>query len=91
MRTRTWIAGSGPSAANASTGILIVGRRQLEQVLRVNLTHYNSERPHRALGRRPPDPAICPPNTAAAMPYSLQVARRDLLGDPIHEYELAAA
>jgi len=33
--------------------ILIVSRRQLEQVLRVYVDHYNSHRPHRALGLTP--------------------------------------
>jgi putative transposase len=36
--------------------ILIVSRRQLEQVLRVYVDHYNSHRPHRALGLTPPTP-----------------------------------
>lgn len=71
--------------------LLIVGRRQLEYVLRVFVTHYNSERPHRALDLKPPDPSIRPPIAAAAMPYSLQVNRRDLLGGLIHEYEATAA
>jgi putative transposase len=71
--------------------LLIVGRRQLEQLLRVYVTHYNAARPHRALGLRPPDSTIRPPNTAGATPHSLQVNRRDLLGGLIHEYELAAA
>ncbi len=71
--------------------LLILGRRQLEHVLRVYVTHYNAERPHRALGLKPPDSTIRPPNAAAATPYSLQVDRRDLLGGLIHEYELAAA
>jgi putative transposase len=36
--------------------ILIVGRRQLEHVLRVYVDHCNSHRPHRALGLKPPAP-----------------------------------
>jgi putative transposase len=71
--------------------LLIVGRRQLEHVLRVYVTHYNGQRRHRALDLKPPDSTTRPPNTAAAAPYSLQVDRRDLLGGLIHEYELAAA
>jgi putative transposase len=71
--------------------LLIVGRRQLEHVLRVYVTHYNAGKPHRALGLRPPDSTICPPNAAAASPHSLQVNRRDLLGGLIHEYDLVAA
>jgi putative transposase len=71
--------------------LLILGRRQLEYVLRVYVTHYNARRPHRALDLRPPDSTIRPPIAAAATPYSLQVDRGDLLGGLIHEYELAAA
>jgi putative transposase len=70
--------------------LLIVGRRQLEHVLRVYVRHYNAGGPHRALGLRPPNSTIRPPN-AAATPHSLQVNRRDLLGGLIHEYDLAAA
>ncbi len=36
--------------------LLILGSRQLDMVLRVFVEHYNSERPHRALGRYPPAP-----------------------------------
>jgi putative transposase len=35
--------------------LLIVGRRQLEHVLRAYLRHYNCRRPHRALDLKPPD------------------------------------
>ena len=34
--------------------LLIVGRRHLEQVLRVYVQHYNTHRPHRALQLQPP-------------------------------------
>ena len=71
--------------------LLILGRRQLEHVLRVYAKHYNGERPHRALDLKPPDSTIRPPIPAAATPHSLQVNRRDLLGGLIHEYERAAA
>ena len=71
--------------------LLIVGRGQLQHVLRVYVTHYNAGRPHRALDLRPPDSTIRPPIAAAATPHPLQVNRRDLLGGLIHEYELAAA
>ena len=70
---------------------LILGRRQLEHVLRVYVKHYNRERPHRALDLRPPDSRIRSPIAAVATPHSLQVDRRDLLGGLIHEYELTAA
>jgi putative transposase len=65
--------------------ILILGRRHLEQVLRVYHRHYNEHRPHRALQLLPPngrDPT--PLNTT---PDCLR--RRDLLGGLIHEYEAA--
>jgi putative transposase len=35
--------------------LLIVGRGHLEQILRVYVRHYNTHRPHRALGLQPPD------------------------------------
>jgi putative transposase len=72
--------------------MLIFGRRQLEHVLRVYVSHYNLQRPHRALELRPPE------STAADLtvkthstPHGLQVNRRDLLGGLIHEYERIAA
>jgi transposase InsO family protein len=34
--------------------LLILGRRQLDRILRVYVDHYNTERPHRALGRAHP-------------------------------------
>jgi hypothetical protein len=69
--------------------LLILGRRQLEHVLRVYVRHYNCGRPHRALDLRPPDSS--PPIRADSSLHALQVNRRDLLGGLIHEYELAAA
>jgi putative transposase len=71
--------------------LLIVGRRQLEHVLRVYVQHDNRGRPHRALDLHPPE------RTAAAAargdpPVAVNgVQRRDLLGGLIHEYELAPA
>jgi putative transposase len=67
--------------------LLILGRRQLDRVLRVYVDHYNTERPHRALGRCPPiatAPPTPPPPLAA-------VQRRDRLGGLLHAYHLAAA
>ena len=71
--------------------LLIVGRRQLEHVLRVYIDHYNRRRPHRALDLRPPDWCAPSPVRSESMSRALQVSRRDLLGGFIHEYELAAA
>ena len=71
--------------------LLILGRRQLTHVLRVYVTHYNRQRPHRALDLQPPDSMIRPAVPTIATPRPLHVNRRDLLGGLIHEYELAAA
>jgi putative transposase len=71
--------------------LLILGRRQLEHVLRIYVTHYNRERPHRSLDLKPPDSRIRPPIATISAQHAPQVNRRDLLGGLIHEYELAAA
>jgi putative transposase len=65
--------------------ILILGRRHLEQVLRVYRRHYNEHRPHRAL-------QLLPPNGRDPTPLKTRpgcLHRRDLLGGLIHEYEAA--
>jgi putative transposase len=70
--------------------LLIVGPRQLDRVLRVYVDHYNTERPHQALGRCPPvatEPPT-PPPPLAAVP---RLERRDRLGGLLHAYHLAAA
>jgi len=68
--------------------LLIASRRQLERVLRVYVEHYNTHRPHRALGLRPPAPGhrlhLVGPNPPD------QIQRRDRLGGLIHEYARAA-
>src|SRR5664280_2107139 len=56
---------------------LILGRRQLDQTLRIYAEHYNRQRPHRALALGPVSPR--------------DVRRRDLLGGLIHEYHGLAA
>jgi putative transposase len=70
--------------------LLILGRRQLEYVLRVYVTHYNRQRPHRALDLKSPDTSRPLSVAATCPPQPLGVDRRDLLGGLIHEYELAA-
>jgi putative transposase len=65
--------------------LLIIGRRQLEHVLRIYIHHYNRERPHRGLALRPPEPA------RITEPPGRDVARRDRLGGLVHEYYRAAA
>jgi putative transposase len=71
--------------------ILILGRRQLEHVLRSYVEHYNRGRPHRALDLRPPDSSDRSPIAAESTPQNLEIIRRDLLGGLINEYDLAAA
>jgi transposase InsO family protein len=71
--------------------LLIVGRLQLEHVLRIYVTHYNRRRPHRALDLKPPDPSPPPRLDACSRSQPLPVDRRDRLGGLIHENELAAA
>jgi transposase InsO family protein len=65
--------------------LLILGRRHLEHVLHTYTTHYNRERPHRAL-------ALLPPETidGADPPAAATIERHDLLGGLIHEYRAAA-
>ena len=70
--------------------LLILGHRQLEHVLRAYIRHFNQQRPHRALGLRPPDGSSGTGPSPKATVYPLQVRRRDLLGGLIHEYEAAA-
>jgi putative transposase len=71
--------------------LLILGRRQLEHILRVYVTHYNRQRPHRALDLKPPDPRVRSSIGPHSAPHGLQVNRRDLLGGLIHEYKHAGA
>ena len=71
--------------------LLIVGRRQLEHVLRVYIRHYNRQRPHRALNLKPPDASGRSAVQSGTAPHTLHVIRRDLLGGLIHEYESVAA
>ncbi len=66
--------------------MLILGCRQLRSVLTEYADHYNSHRPHRALGQAAPlgsgePPAFVPAGT---------VVRRDRLGGLIHEYAQVA-
>jgi putative transposase len=71
--------------------LLIVGRRQLEHVLRVYVRHYNCGRPHRALALEPPEPPAAVAAARADPPAPLTtLRRRDLLGGLIHEYQVAA-
>jgi len=68
--------------------ILIVGERHLRAVLTDFVDHYNSHRPHRSLGQRPPDghdDAI-----RAGPAPDARIERKELLGGLINEYQRAA-
>jgi putative transposase len=71
--------------------LLILSRRQLEDVLRVYVRHYNERRPHRALDLRASDPPTTPSVRGRPAESAMATRRRDLLGGLIHEYEAAAA
>ena len=64
--------------------ILILGQGHLESTLRINVEHYNSHRPHRALNMEPPAPATPPPPLDDS---SGPVLRGVFLGGLIHEHE----
>jgi transposase InsO family protein len=68
--------------------LLISSRSQLERVLRVYVAHYNTHRPHRALGLTPP--IRVPRLRLAVSNPANQLQRRDRLGGLIHEYARAA-
>jgi putative transposase len=70
--------------------LLIIGRRQLEHVLRVYVRHYNEQRPHRALDLQAPDPYTVPSTRSHPAGSASAIRRQDLLGGLIHEYEAAA-
>lgn len=67
--------------------MLILGRRDLDHVLRVYAEHYNRHRPHRALALEAPLPQT--PGPTSVDPH--KVRRRDVLGGLIHEYQEVAA
>ena len=65
--------------------MLIFGERHLRKVLAVYAAHYNTARPHRALGLRPPRPISPIPE-----PVHGPIRRRPILGGLLNEYEAAA-
>jgi hypothetical protein len=90
-RVRANGAAATPPAARAVhrglAWLLIVGRRQLERVLREYVEHYNNERAHRALDLRAPQPTRVIPLRPQR---DTAVQRRDRLRGLIHEYSWAA-
>jgi transposase InsO family protein len=67
--------------------ILIVGRRQLEQVVRAYIRHHNEHRPHRSLQQRPPLSKPPPGRAAVAEPGRSPRPPRRM----VHEYYAIAA
>jgi putative transposase len=67
--------------------LLILNRPHLERILGVLVDHYNGHRPHRALCLAPPDLRARQPRRRHPC---TRILRRDLLGDVVHEYALAA-
>jgi transposase InsO family protein len=65
--------------------MLIFGERHLRRVVAEYATHYNSQRPHRALQLRPPRPQSPIPKSVYGT-----IRRRPVLGGLINEYEPAA-
>jgi putative transposase len=69
--------------------LLIVGRGQLERVLRTYVDHYNHARPHRALGLDCPNPPPSKPHLLSKE-SGTHIRRIDRLGGLLHEYARAA-
>ena len=68
---------------------LILGERHLRQVLHEYLAHYNTARPHRALGQVSPYQAgTTPPAPIDLADYRLR--RKTILGGLTSEYKIAA-
>lgn len=68
---------------------LILGERHLRQVLHEYLAHYNTARPHRALGQVSPYQAeTTPPAPIDLADYHLR--RKTILGGLTSEYQIAA-
>jgi putative transposase len=67
--------------------MLTLSRPHLEVTLRAYTEHYNGHRPHRALDMQPPAPRQ-PLRAVGKDPPD--VARQDVLGGLIHEYQIAA-
>ena len=68
--------------------LLIANRLHLHRVLREFVGHYNTHRPHRALGLAPPEPRH--PARPLTTPSAARIRRHDRLGGLVHEYAIAA-
>ena len=65
--------------------VLVFGGHHLERILKEYVSHYNKERPHRALSLQTPEPKLAS-NRAGG-----EVVRTARLGGLIHEYQRTAA
>jgi hypothetical protein len=70
------------------TTFLNVNEHHLRQVLTEYLLHYNTARPHRALGQLPPAQAHKRPREINLADY--RIRRKQVLGGLIHEYQITA-
>ena len=68
--------------------LLIVNEHHLRQVLTEYLQHYNTARPHRALGQLPPAQADTRPPQINLAEH--RIRRKQVLGGLTHEYQVAA-
>ena len=68
--------------------LLIVNEHHLRQLLTEYLTHYNTSRPHRAMGQLPPAQAHSRPPQVDLTEH--RVHRKQILGGLINEYQMAA-
>jgi transposase InsO family protein len=68
--------------------LLIVNEHHLRRVLTEYLKHYNTARPHRALGQLPPAQAHTRPPQIDLAEH--RIRRKQVLGGLTHEYQIAA-
>jgi putative transposase len=78
-----WIA---TARRECTDRILIAGQRHLHHTLSEYADHYNTHRPHRTLGQKPPDDRT----DVTSADDNIRVRRRDRLGGLIHEYSQVA-
>jgi putative transposase len=67
--------------------VLVYGHRHLDGVLRVYVSHYTEQRPHRGLDLATARDGSSSP---ARLTERRRIDRRDVLGGLIHEYRWAA-
>ena len=68
--------------------LLIVNEHHLRRVLTEYLRHYNTARPHRALGQLAPAQAGTRPQVINLAEH--RIRRKQILGGLTHEYQIAA-